>query len=60
MTCRGLGGHPARLGVTQGLGICYKDAAEVGVRGAMTECLSRSDQNVYTTSFWAEELAPRW
>ena len=38
MTCRGLGGHPARLGVPQGLGICYNDAAEVGARGAMTEC----------------------
>ena len=38
MTCRGLGGHSARLGVTQGLGVCYKDAAEAGARGAMTEC----------------------
>lgn len=38
MSCRGLGGHPARLGVTHGLGVCYKDAAVTGATGAMTEC----------------------
>lgn len=41
MTCRGLGGHPAGTGVTQGFSVCYKDAAEAGASGAMTECEPR-------------------